>query len=271
MPELPEVETTRRGIEPHILKRKIANVVLRERKLRWPVPAKLPANLVGKSVQSVKRRAKYLLIDMGNGTLMIHLGMSGSLRIVPKSELPEKHDHADFQFDNGKILRYRDPRKFGCILWIAEDLEQHPLLSKLGPEPLTDEFDSDYLFSLSRKRKAPIKTFIMDGHMVVGVGNIYANEALFRAGIRPTREAGSLSKVKMRLLVSAIKQVLAEAIQVGGTTLRDFIGGDGEPGYFKQSLAVYSRAGLPCVKCGGILKEIRQGQRSTVYCGKCQR
>jgi formamidopyrimidine-DNA glycosylase len=271
MPELPEVETTRRGIEPHILNRKIARVVLRERKLRWPVPAKLAANLTGKSVQSVKRRAKYLLIDMGNGTLMIHLGMSGSLRIVPKTELAEKHDHADFQFDNGKILRYRDPRKFGCILWIAEDLDQHPLLSKLGPEPLTDEFGSDYLFALSRKRKAPIKTFIMDGHMVVGVGNIYANEALFRAGIRPTREAGSLSKAKTLLLVSKIKEVLAEAIHVGGTTLRDFIGSDGEPGYFKQSLAVYGRAGQPCVKCGGILKEIRQGQRSTVYCGKCQR
>lgn len=271
MPELPEVETTRRGIEPHILNHQFVRVVLRERKLRWPVPAKLSSLLSGKSVESVQRRAKYLLINAGDGTLMIHLGMSGSLRIVAESELPGKHDHVDFRFDNGKILRYRDPRKFGCILWIAAEVEQHRLLSKLGPEPLSAEFNSDYLFALSRKRKAPVKTFIMDGHNVVGVGNIYANEALFRAGIRPTREAGSLSKAKYLCLVNVIKEVLAEAIQVGGTTLRDFIGGDGEPGYFKQSLAVYGRAGEPCVKCGGILKEIRLGQRSTVYCGKCQR
>ena len=271
MPELPEVETTRRGIEPHILHQEINKVILREKKLRWPVPAKLPEVLNGEKVRSVKRRAKYLLIDMGSGTLMIHLGMSGSLRIVSVSDQAEKHDHADFQFSNGVVLRYRDPRKFGSILWFEKDSEQHPLLRDLGPEPLTEMFNSEELFSFSRKRKVPIKNYIMDSHVVVGVGNIYANEALFKAGIRPTRQAGTLSLAKYILLVDAIKTILAEAIQVGGTTLKDFTGSDGEPGYFKQSLAVYGRAGQLCLKCSTTLKEMRQGQRPTVFCSKCQR
>lgn len=270
MPELPEVETTRRGIEPHILNRKVANVTVRERQLRWPIPAKLPALMSGAMVCAVNRRAKYLLIETNAGTLMVHLGMSGSLRIVPVGQVALKHDHVDIGFANGNILRFRDPRKFGSMHWITGDTNRHPLLRDLGPEPLAADFTSDYLFALSRKRKAPVKAFIMDSHVVVGVGNIYANEALFRAGIRPTREAGKISAVRYALLVAAIKDILAEAIRVGGTTLRDFLGSDGEPGYFKQSLVVYGRKGLPCVACGSALKEIRLGQRSTVYCGKCQ-
>lgn len=271
MPELPEVETTRRGIAPHILNQEIEGVTLRQRKLRWPIPAKLPALIEGRKIKSVRRRAKYLLLELDNGTLLMHLGMSGSLRIVDGSAPPQKHDHVDFQFANGRVLRFRDPRKFGCILWLDDAPEKHPLLKDLGPEPLSEEFNADMLSRLSRNRKAAVKTFIMDGHVVVGVGNIYANEALFRAGIRPSREAGKVSGERYGLLVGAIKEVLEEAISVGGTTLRDFLGGDGEPGYFKQSLAVYGRAGLPCIRCGSLLKEVRLGQRSTVYCGKCQR
>lgn len=270
MPELPEVETTRRGIEPHILGKKILGVELRERKLRWPVPEQLPSLLLNKKVLSVKRRAKYLLIEFTNGTLMIHLGMSGSLRIVSSKAPVQKHDHVDFRLQGGHALRFRDPRKFGSILWVQDEL-LHPLLCNLGPEPLADEFTGDVLFSMSRKRKSAVKTFIMDGHVVVGVGNIYANEALFRAGIRPTCAAGKVSLVKYQSLVTCIKDILAQAIQAGGTTLRDFSGSDGEPGYFKQALAVYGRKGLPCVECGTLLKEIRLGQRSTVYCTKCQR
>jgi formamidopyrimidine-DNA glycosylase len=271
MPELPEVETTRRGIESHILDREITRVVVREKKLRWPVPLKLSSLVSGQQVLSVKRRAKYLLINLGTGTLMIHLGMSGSLRIVASSLRAEKHDHVDFELRGGNVLRYRDPRKFGSILWIDREIGQHPLLVNLGPEPLTEDFSSDYLYALSRKRKVPVKSFIMDSHVVVGVGNIYANEALFWAGIRPTRQVGTISKVKYQLLVATIKEILAQAIEVGGTTLRDFTGGNGEPGYFKQSLAVYGRGGEPCVSCNKPLKEIRQGQRSTVYCTGCQR
>lgn len=271
MPELPEVETTRRGIAPHILNRKVDKVTVRERKLRWPVPTRLPALMQGQQVQAVNRRAKYLLLETGAGTLMIHLGMSGSLRIVNIGQAVMKHDHVDIAFAGGRILRFRDPRKFGSMHWITGDIGVHPLLCDLGPEPLDDEFNTDYLFALSRKRKAPIKSFIMDSHVVVGVGNIYANEALFRAGIKPTREAGKISAQRYALLVLAIKDILAQAIEMGGTTLRDFLGSDGEPGYFKQSLAVYGRRELPCLNCGSMLKEIRLGQRSTVYCGKCQR
>jgi formamidopyrimidine-DNA glycosylase len=271
MPELPEVETTRCGIEPHVLEKKIRSVELRERQLRWPVPANLGDLVSDRKVQSVGRRGKYLLIDTGNGTVMIHLGMSGSLRIVPGKTPAEKHDHVDFRLQDGNALRYRDPRKFGSIHWIEGDPMDHPLLVNLGPEPLTGEFDGDYLFRQSRKRKAAVKTFIMDSHVVVGVGNIYANEALFRSGIRPARAAGRVTREKFELLAFNIKQILAEAIKLGGTTLRDFIGGDGEPGYFKQSLNVYGRGGLPCRKCKSILKEIRLGQRSSVYCSQCQK
>ena len=271
MPELPEVETTRRGIEPHILHKQITKVILRERKLRWPVPARLPELLRDRSVNAVRRRAKYLLLDFDDAALMIHLGMSGSLRLVSAADPVRKHDHVDFCFRGGKTLRFHDPRKFGSIHWIPGDPALHPLLKDLGPEPLGDEFSGDLLFRLSRKRKAPVKTFIMDSHVVVGVGNIYANEALFRAGIRPTRAAGSVSRARYMQLAQAIREVLGEAIRVGGTTLRDFIGGDGEPGYFRQSLAVYGRGGMRCKNCGGILQEVRLGQRATVYCGRCQR
>ena len=202
---------------------------------------------------------------------MIHLGMSGSLRIVKNSEPSEKHDHLDFRFQNGLVLRYRDPRKFGSVHWITGPLDEHPLLCRLGPEPLSSDFSGSTFHVLSRKRKAAVKTFIMDGHVVVGVGNIYANEALFRAGIRPTLAAGKVSLARYEKLANVIKEILAEAIKVGGTTLRDFLGSDGEPGYFTQSLAVYGRGGEPCMVCKSVLKEVRLGQRATVYCNKCQR
>jgi len=271
MPELPEVETTRRGIAPHILNRKISAVDVRERQLRWPVPTRLDQLLVGQHVNAVERRAKYLLIATSTGTLMIHLGMSGSLRMVPAGTPAAKHDHVDISVSGGQVMRYKDPRKFGSMHWITGPVMEHPLLCALGPEPLSDAFSRDYLFRLSRKRKAPVKSFIMDAHVVVGVGNIYANEALFRAGIRPTRQAGSISAARFELLTTAIKDILARAIEVGGTTLRDFTGGDGEPGYFKQSLHVYGRKDLPCTTCGTTLREIRLGQRSTVYCHQCPR
>ena len=270
MPELPEVETTRRGIEPHIAGKKINSVDVREKQLRWPVPDGLHEILKNRKVLAVNRRGKYLLLETSNGTVMIHLGMSGSLRVITDKTAPEKHDHVDFRIQGGTTLRFRDPRKFGSILWIPGNPEEHPLLSHLGPEPLTEAFDGELLFRLSRKRKSAVKTFIMDSHIVVGVGNIYANEALFMAGIRPTRASGRVSRGNYILLADAIKKILGKAIKVGGTTLRDFTGGDGEPGYFKQSLSVYGRAGEPCLSCDTELKEVRLGQRSTVYCTKCQ-
>lgn len=271
MPELPEVETTRSGIEPHIKNQTIVKVIVRQPKLRWPIPASLAKDLPGHSISGVSRRGKYLLLKSKLGTVIIHLGMSGSLRILKTPVPPGKHDHVDFELGSGDILRYTDPRRFGCILWEVNDLAQHPLLSKLGPEPLLEEFDSSYLHSLSRKRKAPIKTFIMDSHIVVGVGNIYANEALFMAGISPKRAAGAISKARYEKLVVAVKSVLAQAILVGGTTLKDFTNSNGDPGYFKQSLQVYGRGGLPCNNCEKDLSEVRLGQRATVYCSVCQK
>lgn len=270
MPELPEVETTRKGIEPHIKGYKVKSVEIRQAKLRWPVPKDLEKKLKGEVISHVARRGKYLLLCTKAGTVLIHLGMSGSLCIASSSTSLKKHDHVDIVMNNDTIVRFHDPRKFGCVLWFEGDPAEHPLLVKLGPEPLTESFNADYLFRLSRKRTAPIKTFIMDSHNVVGVGNIYANEALFSAGIHPQRKAGSLSKKRYTALVDEIKRILAEAIEVGGTTLKDFVGGDGKPGYFKQSLNVYGRGGETCVKCKKDLKEIRIGQRSTVFCGKCQ-
>lgn len=271
MPELPEVETTRSGIEPHIKNQKIKQVVIRQPKLRWPIPISLAEDLTEHRINEVIRRGKYLLLKSKPGTVIIHLGMSGSLRILKEPTLVGKHDHVDFELGSGDILRYTDPRRFGCILWEVNDPLQHPLLSKLGPEPLLEEFDSKHLHSRSRKRKAPIKTFIMDSHVVVGVGNIYANEALFMAGISPKRAAGGISKARYEKLVLAIKKVLAKAIQVGGTTLKDFTNSNGEPGYFKQSLQVYGRGGFPCNKCKKVLTEVRIGQRTTVYCSACQK
>ncbi len=271
MPELPEVETTLRGITPHIKGVMVEKVLVRESRLRWAVTPGLKKALSGHNISDVERRAKYLLLKSADGTVLIHLGMSGSLAIVPVDEPLRKHDHVDFCLAGGKVLRFHDPRRFGCILWLTGDPEQHPLLADLGPEPLSDTFTGAYLFERSRKRKVPIKSYIMDGRIVVGVGNIYANEALFAAGIAPKRMAGTVSKKQYEVLAAAIKAVLAKAIAAGGTTLRDFSGGDGKPGYFQQELLVYGRGGAACVRCGALLTEIRLGQRTTVYCPKCQR
>lgn len=270
MPELPEVETTRSGIEPHILRQRVTAVVVRNPRLRWPISEGLSIELPGKIISSVERRGKYLLLYAGDHCLMVHLGMSGSLRIASPSEPPLKHDHVDIEFGNGLMLRYCDPRRFGCMLWLDGNILEHPLLGSLGPEPLSENFHSDYLFKRSRAKQAPVKTFIMDSHVVVGVGNIYANEALFMAGIRPKTKAGKISAKRFARLTECIKEILSNAITQGGTTLRDFVGGDGKPGYFKQQLFVYGRGGLPCKNCNNTLKEIRLGQRSTVYCPHCQ-
>ena len=270
MPELPEVETTRRGVEPFSRRQRIVELRVREPRLRWPIPADLPQRLCGLEVLAVDRRAKYLLFRTVEGSLMVHLGMSGSLRVMDPEEPPLKHDHVDLVFDNGRCLRFNDPRRFGCVLWV-EPGDQHALLDRLGPEPLSEAFDGEYLYRLSRGRRAPIKQFIMDGHVVVGVGNIYANEALFLSGILPHRAAGRVSQARYERLAENIKQVLTSAITQGGTTLRDFVGGDGKPGYFAQQLNVYGRAGEPCKACGTLLKERRLSQRSTVYCVACQR
>lgn len=271
MPELPEVETTCRGIEPHIIGQTISNVIIRNSRLRWPIPDNLAQKLVGKTIQSVKRRAKYLLLEVEDGTAIIHLGMSGSLRIITDSQPVNKHDHVDIVFGNDSRLRYHDPRRFGAILWTSAPPYEHDLLKKLGPEPLSEDFTASLLFRLSRNKTKAVKTFIMDSHVVVGVGNIYANEALFKAGIRPDRPAGKISKVRYERLTDCIKTTLGEAIKQGGTTLRDFVGGDGKPGYFKQELTVYGRKNKPCVYCLNPIIETKLGNRGTFYCKKCQR
>ena len=270
MPELPEVETTRRGIEPHLLNRDIKAISIRQPSLRWPVSPELSETLPGQRILGVTRRGKYLLLQTRSGYTLIHLGMSGSLRIASEKDEVKKHDHVDIVMKNGAILRYHDPRRFGCLLWAGQEPFKHVLLEHLGPEPLEAEFSAAYLHQLSRGRRTPVKTFIMDSQVVVGVGNIYANEALFAAGISPRRKAGAVSLDAYERLVSAIKQILQQAIQQGGTTLRDFVGGDGKPGYFKQSLSVYGRRGEACLRCQKPLREIRLGQRSTVYCTHCQ-
>jgi formamidopyrimidine-DNA glycosylase len=271
MPELPEVETTRRGIEPHVSGHTVTDVVIRQNKLRWPIPRGLKQKLTGHTIQQVERRAKYLLLRLDHGTLILHLGMSGSLRLVRANSEPGKHDHFDLAFDNGKALRLTDPRRFGAILWTAMDPSKHELLRSLGPEPLSDKFNTDYLFERSRSRKSSIKQFIMDGKIVVGVGNIYASESLYLAGINPKTATGKISRERLNRLVTAIKQVLTEAIQQGGTTLRDFVGGDGKPGYFAQQLKVYGRAGEACPGCGGTVKQVVLGQRASFYCPCCQK
>lgn len=271
MPELPEVETTRRGIAPHIIDCTILECVLRTAKLRWPLDPSLCRLLPGQKIRSVERRAKYLLLNCDHGTIIIHLGMSGSLRIVPAGTTEKKHDHVDLIFSNGQCLRLTDPRKFGAFIYTDSDPYQHKLLCHLGPEPLTDTFNGASLHALSRDRKLTVKQFIMDQKTVVGVGNIYASEALFRAGIRPDRAAGRVSLKRYELLVQAIKEILTQAISAGGTTINDFIQADGKPGYFTQQLQVYGRGGAPCVTCGHPLHSQRLGQRSTFFCPSCQR
>ena len=270
MPELPEVETTRRGIEPHVDQQFVTAFVVRDPRLRWPVPDQIPQYILEQQVRSVARRGKYLLIRFDEGDLMVHLGMSGSLRVLPIGTPPAKHDHVDIEFDNGKLVRLTDPRRFGSVLWQDKEFA-HPLLAKLGPEPLSEAFDVDYLFKASRNRSLPVKQFIMTSEVVVGVGNIYANESLFKAGIDPRKPAGKISKQRYARLVDEIKTVLDYAITRGGTTLRDFLSSDGKPGYFAQELSVYGRGGEPCKQCGKPLKEIRMGQRTTVFCSGCQR
>lgn len=271
MPELPEVETTRRGIAPHLIGQRVQRVVVRNARLRWPIPEDLDVRLSGQQIVSVERRAKYLLIGAEVGTLISHLGMSGSLRMVEAGTPVAKHDHVDIELESGLVLRYTDPRRFGAMLWSIESPLQHALLQKLGPEPLLDDFSVNHLYECSRGRSIAVKPFIMDNAVVVGVGNIYASEALFAAGIDPRREAGSLSKARYAKLTAEIKRILSWAIEQGGTTLRDFVGGDGKPGYFQQKLFVYGRSGQPCLGCATELREIKLGQRASVYCPKCQR
>ena len=269
MPELPEVETSRRGIEPWIVDRSIVDVVVRDRRLRWPVPRGIESKLRGRTIESVGRRAKYLLINTDGGTAIVHLGMTGSVFVVERGAPAGVHDHFDLEFDSGKALRFRDPRRFGSFLWSRKPLE-HPLLAALGPEPLGNEFSGDYLWEKSRGRKVSVKQFIMNAQVVVGVGNIYASESLFLAGINPKRAAGRVARHRYQALATAIRDVLSRAIKAGGTTLRDFYGGDGEPGYFRQQLEVYDREGQHCRQCNTLIKAIVQGQRSTYYCRSCQ-
>jgi formamidopyrimidine-DNA glycosylase len=271
VPELPEVETTRRGIAPALLGRRVADVIVRERRLRWPIAAKFEAMVRNQSIRSVDRRAKYILIRFDAGTVILHLGMSGSLRLVSGGAAPKVHDHWDLVLDSGKVLRFHDPRRFGSLLWTDDDPKQHKLLKNLAPEPLSAAFNGDYLFRATRKRAVAIKQLIMNSQLVVGVGNIYASEALFRAGIAPRRAARRLSQAEAVKLANAIKAVLKEAIKIGGTTLRDYVNADGAPGYFRQKLFVYERAGEACRVCKSPVKQFTQGQRSTYWCSTCQR
>jgi formamidopyrimidine-DNA glycosylase len=270
MPELPEVETTRRGIQPHIQGRIVTAVIIRNPVLRWPISRELPTLLRKRKLQDIERRGKYLLLHFSNGCLLLHLGMSGSLRILPASTPAEKHDHFDLVFGK-RCLRLHDPRRFGAVLWTSEPATEHPLLTHLGPEPLSDAFSGTHLHQLARKRWVAVKQFIMDGKVVVGVGNIYANEALFRAGILPTRPCNNISAQRYERLAQAIRQILATAIKRGGTTLQDFVQADGKPGYFSQELQVYGREGLPCPNCGRSVRKKTLGQRSSYYCSHCQR
>ena len=270
VPELPEVETTRRGIAPHLVGHRVRAATLRRGGLRWPIAPEISDTLPGQRIAAVRRRAKYLLLDTTPGSVLLHLGMSGSLRVLPVATPARQHDHVDLVLDGGQLLRFTDPRRFGCLLWQPAGT-LHPLLEGLGPEPLSGDFDGEYLFARSRGRSAPVKSFLMDQRTVVGVGNIYAAEALFLAGIHPWRAAGRIARGRYGALAEAVKQVLAHAIERGGTTLRDFLAPDGAPGYFVQELQVYGREGQPCRRCGTPLRGSRLGQRATVHCPRCQR
>lgn len=269
MPELPEVETTRNGIAPHVKGQYVTSIIIRQPKLRWLIPDTLQ-EVIGQPINTVTRRAKYLLLQTNTGCIIIHLGMSGSLRLIEATLPAAKHDHIDIILATGKALRLHDPRRFGAVLWTKEDPLQHRLLSKLGPEPLSDDFDASVLYTRSRTRRVSVKQFIMNAHIVVGVGNIYASESLFMAGISPKRAAGNLSLARYEKLVEAIKIILTRAIQQGGTTLRDFVQAEGKPGYFQQQLTVYGREGEACSRCHAFIKKITQGQRSSFYCADCQ-
>lgn len=285
MPELPEVETTRAGLAPHLLGRRVLAATLRRPDLRWPIAAEISQLLPGQRIVAVRRRAKYLLLDTAAGSALLHLGMSGSLRVLPADTPLRSHDHVDLLLDAasgtgaaGHVLRFNDPRRFGCLLWQPSG-QEHRLLATLGPEPLHaagepasgPEFSGDYLFTLSRGRSAPVKTFLMDQRVVVGVGNIYAAESLFLAGIAPSRPAGKVSRAGYARLAASVTSILTHAIQRGGTTLRDFISPDGAPGYFEQELFVYGRGGEYCRRCGAVLRQSQVGQRASVWCARCQR
>ena len=270
MPELPEVETTCRGIRPHVEGRALSALVVRNPRLRVPVPDTLPARIGGRILHTVGRRAKYLLLGFDGGSVIVHLGMSGSLRVVPSSEPPGAHDHVDFVF-GAQALRLRDPRRFGMVVWQEGDVARHPLLANLGPEPLDAAFDTGWLYAVTRGLRAPIKHVLMDSHRVVGVGNIYASESLFRARIHPLEPAGHLGPRRCARLVASVRATLAAAIAAGGSTLRDFVGGDGQPGYFQQQYFVYGRSGEPCRVCGSAVRRIVSAQRATYFCPRCQR
>ena len=270
MPELPEVETTRRGIEPHVVGHTVARLVVRNPHLRWRITPKLVREFSGQAIQSVTRRGKYLLLGTASGTAILHLGMSGSLRLIPCAQAADAHDHVDIVLDNGDCLRLRDPRRFGALLWTRADPQKHKLLRDLGPEPLSPDFSGDYLFEKSRRRKRAIRDFLLDSRIIAGIGNIYANEALFAAGLRPTRAAGRINRAQYARLIAAIRKTLNRAIRAGGTTLRDFRRSDGNPGYFQLSLNVYGRAGEPCRVCRTPIRTRRLGQRSAFFCPQCQ-
>ncbi|WP_255988868.1 bifunctional DNA-formamidopyrimidine glycosylase/DNA-(apurinic or apyrimidinic site) lyase [Chitinolyticbacter albus] len=270
MPELPEVETTRRGIAPHVDAATVTELIVREPRLRWPIPGDLPQRVQGQPLLALERRAKYLLFRFPAGTLIVHLGMSGTLRALTEAFPPEKHDHVDIVFDNGRRLRFRDPRRFGAILWQDGDPLTHPLLATLGPEPLSAHFDTDHLATLLARRQSAVKQVIMDNHVVVGVGNIYASESLFRARVDPRRPASSLKRDEVDRLTTSVKETLADAIAQGGSTLRDFVDSDGRAGYFLLQCYAYGRDGEPCRVCGNTIQQIRQGQRATFFCPSCQ-
>jgi formamidopyrimidine-DNA glycosylase len=271
MPELPEVETTRHGVAPRVVGRRITKVLVYDRRLRWPVPADLADCVVGRTIDRIDRRSKYLLFRVGGDTLVVHLGMTGSLRTFGEAPERRPHDHVDLRFDDGTTLRYHDPRRFGAMLWVEGDAASHPLLRDLGPEPLEPDFDGNYLWRATRGRRAAVKLALMDNHLVVGVGNIYANEALYRAGIRPGVAAHRLTRERAGRLVVAVRNVLADALAKGGSTLRDYVDSRGEPGYFQLDYFVYDRAGLPCRVCAAAVRRTRHGQRATFYCPGCQR
>ena len=270
MPELPEVETTRRGIEPHVRGQQVVAVIVRQPRLRWPIPSQLQRKFTGQVIHTVDRRAKYLLLGTHRGTVILHLGMSGSLRVLDARTPPRVHDHVDFVLPEQRALRLCDPRRFGALLWFEGNPMLHPLLRDLGPEPLSDSFNGDYLYEQSRTRKVAVKAFIMNSHIVTGLGNIYANEALFDAGIHPRRAVNRIAKNRYRRLAVSIKRVLQNAITYGGTTLRDFTHEDGKPGYFRNELKVYGRAEEACINCGQPIILRSQGQRATYFCPHCQ-